>query len=157
VPITIRNSPNAHVDVVLQTPIELGRSGKSRETIAMYDEYKRSGFLPVTVEAALMRFRRKQDPQAHNDDLDHAHSEIARLTKELSESQQAKEVHENTIEELQERIASMRAEMHSLRQQVDDDLEVHFDGWQCFMCCLPKDLKVIPHGQLRTVKISRHK
>ena len=43
------------------------------------------------------------------------------------------------------------------RSQAEDDLDLHFDGWHCFMCCLPKDLKVIPHGQLRTVKISRKK
>lgn len=144
-----------------QSPVELGRASRSHEVLAMYEDFLRTGFLPVTVEAALMRFRRSQDGlgDGSNEDASRAqHEEIVKLKRELEAAQGDKAKQAKHIGELEDRIADLQAEAARLRaQQADDELDLHFDGWQCFMCCLPKDLKVIPRGQLRTVRIARKK
>ena len=87
----------------------------------MFQEFQRCGFLPVTIEAALMRFRRSRDPgtaASSEDALQAQYEEIARLKKELSDAQRLGAQHEERATELEQRVRELQGELHTLRQQV---------------------------------------
>ncbi len=89
--------------------------------------------------------------------LAEAQAEMQRLRAALQDAKDAGAAHQARAAQLEERVGDLAAELRLLKRAgaANDDLDLHFDRWHCFMCCLPKDLKVIPHGQLRTVKIAR--
>jgi hypothetical protein len=103
-PITTPTTPHGR-----QTPVDLGHQHKSVDTLAMYDEYVRSGFLPVTVEAALMRFRRQQNPsglideankvvEATRKELEASRKELAIVKEELQDAREDDRAHQRESE-----------------------------------------------------------